>query len=123
MNQDEAAPSRYVDGLTRGDVEQLLGCFAPGGRVWHNFDEIDLDASTLRESFAQLFEMLPERRFTITGRYAADNGCAWQFLFEGRNKAGAAIRIPGCWVFKLRDGLIARVEEYLDSAQVAKMAG
>ena len=117
------AVQRFVEGLTRGRTDPIIDCFAPGAVVWHNFDEVELDKATFRQSLDQLFELMPQRAFTITGRYGSGDGIVWQYLFEGRNSAGAAVRISGCWVFKLKDGLIRRLDEYVDSAQIARIAG
>jgi ketosteroid isomerase-like protein len=37
--------------------------------------------------------------------------------------SGAGVRVPIAFVFTLRDGLIARVEEYLDPAEALEVAG
>ncbi len=37
--------------------------------------------------------------------------------------SGAGVRVPIAFLFTLRDGLIARVEEYLDPAEALEVAG
>lgn len=49
------------------------------------------------------------------------SGYIQQHVLRGTAPNGVEVAIPACLVVQLRDGLIARLDEYLDSAAVAPL--
>ena len=45
-----------------------------------------------------------------------------QYVFVGTLPSGAALRIPACLIVTVRDGLVVRAQEYVDSAHAAALA-
>lgn len=96
--------------------------YAEDATVWHNTDEVDAPAADGRQNMQILRTAVPDFRAAETQLHVWEDGCALQYAFVGTLPSGAALRIPGCIVITVRDGLIARVQEYVDSAHAAALA-
>lgn len=93
--------------------------YAEGVRTWHNIGE--------RESVVQ---QTPSRtraggdlRVEDPRVRVFDGGWVFQGTTVGTSATGAAVRIPTCLVVTVRDGRIARFEEYADSRAAEALFG
>ena len=69
-------------------------------------------------SLDALAEMTTARRFTDVRRHGIDGGFVQQHVLNLDWGSGSGA-LPGCIVVQLRDGLISRIDEYLDGATIA----
>ena len=106
--------------LERGTAAPLE-MYAADATVWHNTDEVDGPARDARGNLDILRAAVPNFRAAETRLHVWEDGCALQYAFVGTLPSGAALRIPGCIIVTVRDGLIARVQEYVDSAHAAAL--
>ena len=107
--------------LERGEGAPLE-MYAEDATLWHNTDEVEGSATEGRRNLAILRSAVPDFHAAETRLHVWDDGCALQYAFVGTLPSGAALRIPGCIVITVRDGLIQRVQEYVDSAHAAPLA-
>lgn len=88
--------------------------YAEGASTWHNIGEREVEIqrvpSRTRQNDSGADLRVGEARVKVF-----DGGWVFQGTTLGTAPSGAAVRIPVCLVVTLRDGLIARFEEYADS--------
>lgn len=114
-----ALAERFVDAIERADVETIAACYAPDARIWHNFDNADQTVEENLKVLRWMARVLPERRYDILRRVAIPGGYLQQHVLRGTRANGEAFSMPACLVVQVKDGRIARLEEYLDPAQAA----
>ena len=107
--------------LERGEGAPLK-MYAEDATLWHNTDEVEGPATEGRQNLAILRNAVPDFHAAETRLHVWDDGCALQYAFVGTLPSGAALGIPGCIIITVRDGLIQRVQEYVDSAHAAALA-
>jgi len=108
---------RVMRAIETGDRAGIAACYAPDARIWHNFDGV---AQTLEENLATLAfveRRLSNRKYEIVARHAFAGGYVQQHVLTGALNNGAPFRMPACLVVQVKDGRIARVDEYLDTGQ------
>ena len=108
---------RLMAAIARGDVAAASACYAPDARVWHNFDGQEQSVAENMLTLAWMDKRLSGRKYEIVSRHVFDGGFVQQHVLTGTLNNGAPFRMPACIVVQVRDGLIARLDEYLDTAQ------
>lgn len=115
-NDMNVLADRLMSAIEKSDLEAARACYAPEARIWHNFDGI---AQTVDENLRTLKWMdkrLTNRRYEVLNRRAFDGGYIQQHVLHGELNNGDAFAMPACLVVTVKDGKIARLDEYLDSA-------
>lgn len=108
--------AQVVDALAHPASEPPEGLFAPGAVTWHSFDEVE--APTVPDTFATLRAIrskVPD--FTMTDVRAGD-GFA-QYVIVGTLPDGSALRAPAALAVHVEGGMVTRIEEYVDTGQLA----
>ena len=115
-NETNMLADRFMRAIETGDLDAIRACYAPDARIWHNFDglaqTVDENLKTLKWMDKRLFN----RRYEIKSRHAFEGGYVQQHVLHGTLANGGAFSMPACLVVTLKDGRIARLEEYLDTA-------
>lgn len=113
----------FYGALTRGDVDAALACCTSDARFWHCFDGNPQDLATASRAWAAMAGAFPEtgvadarRTRTADGRYLQ------QHLFWGRGAAGRGVAWAVCMIVEVRDGRIARLDEYIDRSGTFDLA-
>ena len=118
-----ALAKRFFDAVENGDIDTLYNCYAPDAKIWHNTDDAvqtrDDNAATLK-GFVQRISnrVYGNRRLEVFA-----GGFVQQHELTGVRADGVAVRLSACIVCAVEGGLITRLDEYFDSAQVAKFIG
>jgi uncharacterized protein len=107
---------RLMAAISRGDVAAASACYAPDARIWHNFDGLEQSVAENMRTLAWMDKRLSGRNYEIVSRHAFDGGFVQQHVLTGTLNNGAAFRMPACIVVRVADGLITRLDEYLDTA-------
>lgn len=118
MEQIDAIANRLIAAIEAGDRDALGALYADDVVVWHNTDQVEMTKEQNLASLDALAEMTTARRFTDVRRHVIDGGFVQQHVLNLDWGSGSGA-LPGCVVVQLRDGLIARVDEYLDGATIA----
>jgi uncharacterized protein len=111
---------RFFSAIERGDIEAVKAMYAPDARIWHSHD---LKEQSVEENLRVLGWMsrnLSSRRYIVHRRVAIPGGFLQQHTLEATTRGGP-FTMPACIVVEVRDGRIARLEEYLDSGRVAEL--
>jgi ketosteroid isomerase-like protein len=109
-----------MDMVEAGTPEQIP--LAPDAVVWHNYDQAEIPAATNMASLLALRAAFPDLRFDDLRVSHCGHLSIAQWVFTVTLPEGDVVRAPGCFVVHERDGRIVRVEEYMDSAQLAPVA-
>jgi ketosteroid isomerase-like protein len=112
----------FFGALEDGSVEGVVACFTPDARIWHNFDQVSLTPEENVAGLKTLFTNFSVRRYSEVRRLPTPEGFVQQHILRLETTDGRIIDWPGCILFALRDGKIARLEEYVDLAQLAAKA-
>jgi ketosteroid isomerase-like protein len=114
-----ALAARLFDAIEAGDVDGVAACYAPELVVWHNFDGLEQPREENLKTLAGMIERISERRYESRRVDVFDGGFVQQHVLTGVRRDGVRVSMPGVLVGRVRDGKIARLDEYLDSAHVA----
>ncbi|MEM8706248.1 MAG: nuclear transport factor 2 family protein [Actinomycetota bacterium] len=113
---------RFIDAITVGDADAARACYAPDAALWHNFDNV---TQTVDENIALMNAMtkrITDRRYVIRRLEPIEGGYLQQHTLElvlpdGQELSTEAVAL----VTVDDDGLIARIDEWLDPAPLAPM--
>ena len=109
--------------IERGDVDAVRAVYAPGAVIWHNFDEVEQAVEDNLRVLGWMANAFTERRYEVVFRKEWEDGFVQQHVLHLTKKDGTTVALPACIVATVADGKIARIDEYLDSAQAARLAG
>ena len=120
---DEAATrafaKRFFDAIEQGDIDTVRDSYTADVGIWHNFDD---KVQTRDENLASLQGMvgrISDRAYADRRLEVFDGGFVQQHVLRGTRKDGSRVSLPAAIICRMRDGRIARLDEYLDSAHVA----
>ena len=115
-NETNMLADRLMRAIETGNLDAIRDCYTPDARVWHNFDgvaqTVDENLKTLKWMDKRLFN----RRYEVKSHNAFEGGYVQQHVLHGTLANGNAFSMPACLVVTVKDGRIARLEEYLDTA-------
>ncbi len=109
--------ARYIGAVQAGDMDAVLACYAPDAKLWHNTDGIEQTVEENMKLLAWMIRMIPERNYRIVRREALADGFVQQHVLEANLPNGEAWTMEACAVVRVKDGVIVRLDEYIDSAQ------
>lgn len=112
---------RFVGAIERGDVDAVRDCYHPDAKVWHNNDGLEQTVAENLRVLGWMAKVLPERRYRVTRLEALPDGFLQQHVLEASLPNGGTWSLDACVIVRVQDGLIVRLDEYLDSAQVARL--
>ncbi len=105
--------------IMAGDIEAVEALYAPDMAVWHNTDGIAQRRDENLRTLRWVVRNLQGLRYEEIRRQATTSGFVQQHVLRATMADGAPVEIPACIVATVEDGLITRIDEYLDSAQTA----
>jgi ketosteroid isomerase-like protein len=114
---------RLFSAVQRGDVDALREIYAPNAEIWHNTDQQVQTVDQNLRTIGWIAANVKRFRYEEIQRQATENGFVEQHLTRGTGPSGKEFTIPACIVCTVVDGRITRLDEYLDSAQVAALVG
>jgi uncharacterized protein len=122
----ESEMNALADRLTRAyeqnDIDTITDCYAPDAAIWHNLDEVDQNVAEQLDATRWLNEKLKDLKYEILTRSFFDGGYVQQYVVHGTVTAsGKPFRMSLCMRVEVSDGRIARLDEYLDSANLAPL--
>ena len=112
---------RFVGAIQAGDVATVRACYAPDAKLWHNTDGIEQTVDENMKVLDWFIRTLPDRNYRVTRREPLPDGFLQQHVLEATLPDGTKWAMDACVVVKVENGLITRLDEYLDSAQGAKL--
>ncbi|HEY3670045.1 MAG TPA: hypothetical protein VGN51_03855 [Acidimicrobiia bacterium] len=110
--------------ITGKDGDAFVAALAPGAVVWHNYDRTDVDARENMAAIAMLGQLIDELENEHVRLAPIDGGFMLQFVTRGKIRAsGNPFEMQNCLiVLTTADGLIDRIEEYVDPTVGAQLS-
>lgn len=118
-----AIAERLSRALVTGDVDAISELYAEDIAVFRNFDGRTLPKDKVLKVVRFLVTGVEGLRYDDVRVVPTDKGFVQQHVFRGRSRSGAEVAAPVCLIAEVRDGRIVRIDEYLDSAQMAPLMG
>lgn len=107
---------RLLDAFGRYDADALAPLLAPQMRHWINVTEQEQDAAATIAQLQLEARHVTDTRFNVRHHVETDEGFVLQLVVEGSTTGGETFRVPACLVVAVREGLITRIDEYVDIA-------
>ena len=108
----------FFGALESGSVDDVLACFAPDATIWHNFDCVTLSPQENVPGLEALFGNFTKRTYVDVRRQPTPSGFVQQHVLRLETPDGSEIDWPACIVLDVSDGLITRLDEYVDMSQL-----
>jgi ketosteroid isomerase-like protein len=126
MNTPEAESLEVCEKLfaaiPRGDLAAVRALYAPDAAIWHNHDGVTQDPDANLRVLDWVVHNVREISYEVTSRQPTPNGFVQQHVMRGIAPSGKKLELAACIVCVVRNGRITRLDEYLDSAQLAALA-
>ena len=118
-----AIAARFGAASRTNDAEAYTAMCAPEAVTWHNFDDAEVTTAQTLRTIAWLHRNVADLAWFDVALHPTPAGFVSQTILTG-TAVGGTLRAHSCIVVTLNDdGLVTRVEEYLDSAQTAVLRG
>ena len=113
---------RLFTAIERGDVDTLAALWADDIVFWRLGGGRDRDKPRALKVIEWFVDATAERRYEVLDRRIFDGGFVQQHLVHAIAKDGAPLSFRACLVVQVRpEGLISRIDEYLDPADLAPL--
>ena len=119
----EQLASRFFQALERGDVAAVGECYAPDATIWHNYDQLEQARDANLRVLRWVVDNVAALRYEDVRRVVLDDGFVQQHVLRGTAPNGTPLEVPAMMRVTVANGRITRLEEYLDTAQVAALRG
>jgi len=108
--------------IADGDADAVTALWSDGVTVWHTGDERDSDKARALKVIRWYVGATTYRRYEVLDRQVFDGGFVQQHILHCTNLGGEQLALRVCLVVKIGDdGLIRRIDEYLDPADLAPL--
>jgi len=114
---------RFFDAVENGDIDTLYGCYAPEAKIWHNTDDAEQSRDDNAATLKGFVQRISHRVYGKRRLEVFPGGFVQQHELTGVRADGVAVRLTACIVCAVEGGRITRLDEYFDSAQVARFVG
>lgn len=120
MTEDVA--NRLFGAIETGDYATVEGLWSDDVAVWHSGDAKDNDRVRALKVIRWFIGTTTARSYEILDRQTFDGGFVQQHTLHADGVGGSTIALRVCIVIKVNsDGLIWRIEEYFDPADLAPL--
>ena len=113
---------RFFAAIQAGDLEAVRASYHPDAQIWHNFDQLDQTPDQNLRVLAWMVRKVKDRRYEEVRRIETPTGFAQQHVLRGIAPNGQLLECPAAVFCTVEDGLITRLEEYLDTTQTAVLS-
>ena len=123
MNETDtlALADRFFAAIPKGDLESVRAIYAPDARIWHNNDQKTQNVDENLAVLGWVTKNISGLRYEEVRRQVTPSGFVQQHVLRGTAPNGTPIEIPACILCTVANGRITRLDEYLDSAQIAPL--
>lgn len=120
MTTTTTPAARVLDAIAT--LEPEAGLFAPGAVTWHSFDEVEAPTvpDTI-ETVRAIRTVVPDFAMTEARTSPPVDGVSWaRYVITGTLPDGTTFRAPAAMAVYVDDaGQVVRLEEFVDTAQLA----
>ena len=109
--------------IERGDLDALAALWSEDIAVWRQGGGRERDKPRALKVIEWFVGATTDRRYEVLDRQVFDGGFLQQHVVHATDRAGAPLSFRAALVVKVgADGLINRIDEYLDPADLAPLA-
>ncbi len=113
---------RLFEAIARSDKAAVRRMFADDVLVWHSGDARDSAKERAARVIDWFINATTTRRYEIVDRRFFEGGFVQQHVLHADGHNGGSIHMRVCIVIKVgADGLITRIDEYFDPAEMAPL--
>ena len=112
-----AFAKKFVGAIQAGDPDTVRACYAPDAKIWHNNDGKEQTVDQNMRVLGWFMRTLPDRKYRVIRLEALPDGFLQQHVLEATLPDGTAWAMDACVIVRMQDGLIVRLDEYIDSAK------
>lgn len=125
MNERETLElaDRFFAAIPKGDLATVRAIYAPDALIWHNNDQVTQSVEQNLQVLAWVTKNISGLRYEEVRRHVTPSGFVQQHVLRGTAPNGKSLEVPACILCTVEGGRITRLDEYLDSAQVAVLQG
>jgi uncharacterized protein len=113
--------NRLFEAIGSGDLGAVREVYAPTVRVWHNFDRVEQSLDENLRVLAWLVKNVSGLRYEQVRRQRTESGFVQEHVLRGTAPGGESLEVAACLVCRVEAGRVTRIDEYLDSAQLAPL--
>ncbi len=113
---------RMFGAIEDGDLDTLRSLYRDDFTAWTNFDDSSKSLDATLAVLGWLCAKLPDRRYDVVRREIIDGGFLQQHVLRGTAPDGSPVAMPACVVATVADGLVVRIDEYLDPSALAALS-
>lgn len=122
MADHEPLLDRLFAAIEAGDTDAVAQCYADDIVVWNNVANEDTTKADNLKLLGWFSKRIDGLRYEIVERIPFDGGVVQRHITRGR-AGDTDIEFPCAIVFRIADGKITSLHEYLDSTAVAPIFG
>lgn len=116
-----AHQQKFAAATNAGQPEITMAMCVEGALVWHNFDDQSIPYAKTGKTLTRMHAMIPNLRWETRQVAVTSDGWVWQAAIKG-TAPGGELCAHSVMIVSLNDeGLITRLDEYLDPAQMAPL--
>ena len=113
---------RLFAAIENGDAATVEALWADDVLVWKSAEPTEQDKRRALRVISWFMGTTTERRYEILDRRYFDGGFVQQHVLHATGRNGGSISMRVCIVIKVRaNGLISRIDEYFDPADIAPL--
>lgn len=112
----------FVVAIQSGEADEVRRFYAPDAKLWHNTDGVEQTVEQNLKALAWFKRNLPDRNYRVLRREALADGFMQQHVLEATLPDGTRWSLDACVVVRVKDGLITRLDEYIDGVRTADLA-
>jgi len=110
--------ARFFAAIESRDIERVRAMYSEDAAIWHNFSNATQTREQNLAVLAGLCAAVATLRYEVQERFDLGGRVLQRHVLCCVLADGRGFRIPACILVGVRDGLVCRIEEYLDTAQV-----
>ncbi|MDT5102308.1 MAG: hypothetical protein QOC76_6045 [Mycobacterium sp.] len=115
---------RLFAAIERGDAATVEAMWAADVLVWKSAEPQDQVKKRALRVISWFMDTTTERRYEIIDRQFFDGGFVQQHVLHATGRNGGSISMRVCIVVKVGStGLVSRIDEYFDPAEIAPLLG
>ena len=112
---------RLIDAIATGDAEAARDFYAPDAVIWHNTEEREQSVDENVRLLGWVVRNVSGLRYEDIRRQRTERGFVQQHVLRGKGPGGEPFAAHACIVVETDGGRITRLDEYVDSAQIAAL--
>jgi len=107
---------RFYGAIARQDFKEAAEAVTEDAIIWHNRDSKEQSAAENREILKRFAKVMFNWTYTVQHRSDFPGGFVEEHVFSADLADGRKVTMPVCVVGHVREGKIARINEYFDPA-------